>query len=243
MTPLNNGSRNILERELLQDFCLLWRDLEEQFIRFERTQTVSSSVLHDLVGTGAMKGLLWRIKDNSHVLFGDEERGIRTGRLLDWVLGYIFHEAIKLQEDAHLEQAYLSRLPAFLEKHAQMPLPLLSELSDMRAHTLESAAWEIDRLKKLMRRARQLFCEYFADRADHRPLARFLYDRNELVRQVFKEDYEQLITMVYRDEPERMYLEAAASLRESVRMEEAGQALAAALVCRPDCDYSEGAGS
>jgi hypothetical protein len=226
------GKREFLERDLLRDFFLVVRDLEEQFRRFEESETVSFPALHHLVGDHLSKGLLWRVKDNAHLLFSAP--AAPAGRLLDWTVGYIFHESRKLMEDARLRQSYIPRLADFQKEAVSGALAdLLAGFSSIRLQTRESIDREIKRLKSLILLTISLLRHYFADRRDHRPLARFLYDYNELARSVLKGEYASLLSAVYGDCPEAMYREAAESLVQSARHAEALTALAMALACNP----------
>lgn len=222
------------ERDVLQDFCLASVQLEEQCERFADTQTVSYSVLRDLIGEPLNKGLLWRLKDKAHHVFDDPDSTCPVSLLLDWTLGYIFHESLKLMEDAHQRQYYAPRLQE-LGYNARKPeiAGMLTEFHLIREETCESMRRETQRLSTLLRHTRSLFRLYFTGCAMHRPLARFLYDNDPLVRQAFGEEYHRLLPAVYGNLPEQMYLQAAESLLEGARAQAAGQAVAAALLVNP----------
>ena len=234
MTRWVEEKREFFERDILQDFCRLCRDLHEQFARFAASGGVSFSVLHGLVGDFTNKGLLWRLKDNAHLVFRNGAEYIPAGHLLDWTLGYIYHEAVKLMEDAHLRQAYIPRLRGFAEEGRGCPETVLPEgLSSLQAWNRDSMERGVDRLKELLALTRKLFCRYFSGLAGHRPLARFLYDQESLARAAFQEDYPALIAEVYGNAPARLYAEAAHSLMDSARTEEAAVAVAASLARDP----------
>jgi hypothetical protein len=227
-------NREAFERDVLQDYCLVSDQLFEQFSRFDAARTISFPVLRALVGEPLNKGLLWRLKDKAHHIFRGEPEEHAAGWLLDWTLGYVFHEALKLMEDAYQRQHYAPRLME-IEAAAFSP-----ELADMKYSlfriqegTSESMRREIVRLTELLYNSRRLFILYFTGKAGHRPLARFLNDNEALVRRIFQEDYPFFVAAVYGDEPERMYIEAAHSLLESVRKQAAGEAVLAALSINP----------
>lgn len=234
MPPWIRDNREAFERDLLQDFCLASRYFDEQFKRFARTRTLSFPVFRDLVGEPTNKGLLWRLKDTAHHLFRIHDFS-PVGLLLDWTLGYIFHESVKLMEDAHQRQYYVPQLAGFVGQETPPQVAaLLEDLLAIQSQTSESMEREVNRLKNLFRHSCHLFCAYFAGACEHRPLARFLYGRNELVRSVFREQYDDLIASVYGKEPERMPLEAAWSLLENARLENAAQAVESALSINPE---------
>ena len=224
------------ERDVLRDFCQAAAQLSEQLVRFKATQTVSFAVLRNLVGEPQNKGLLWRLKDKSHHIFLYASAVRPAGLLLDWVLGYIFHESLKLMEDAHQRQYYAPQLESLTSlTHYPDLAAQVRDLMDIQGQTVESIRREVLRLDTLLLRSRELFCLYFADCAAHRPLARFLHDSNDLVRAVFADDYSRLIRTVYGDRPERMHIEAAHSLLESARFGAAAKAVEAALAHNPSC--------
>ncbi|MDL2279631.1 hypothetical protein LJC15_03080 [Desulfovibrio sp. OttesenSCG-928-G11] len=233
-------NREAFERDVFRDFCLVSDSLDQQFERFADTGAVSFSVLRAMVGEPWDKGLLWRLKDKSHHIFLNREDAGVVAQLLDWTLGYIFHETLKLMEDAHQWQFYATRLSGLADSgFCPVPSGLLEALRVIQGETKESMRRESARLQTLLLHARKLFCLYFAGSGAHRPLARFLHDNNELVRRVFANDYAELIQSVYGDEPERLHLEAALSLLESARTSAAGAALRAALDLNPDCPEAE----
>lgn len=227
-------NRAAFERDVLRDFCQAASRLFEQFARFAAAGTISFSVLRNMIGEPLNKGLLWRLKDKAHHIFLHADQTRPAGLLLDWTLGYIFHESLKLMEDAHQRQYYAPRLESlthfthYPELSAQMRV-----LRDIQGQTVESLRREVARLENLLVQSRRLFCLYFAGCAAHRPLARFLHDNNELARAVFADDYDRLIQSVYGGQAERMPLEAAYSLLESARFAAAALAVEAALARNP----------
>ncbi|MDR0339561.1 MAG: hypothetical protein LBH65_04720 [Desulfovibrio sp.] len=232
-------NREAFERDVLRDFCLASEQLGDQFARFAASGTVSFPVLRSLVGEPWDKGLLWRLKDKSHHVLPQADDASLHGLLLDWTLGYVFHESLKLMEAAHQRQYYAPKLFSLPDRGPDRGPDdeterLINALRVIQGETRASMRRETARLAMLLRHARRLFCLYFTGRAGHRPLARFLHDNNALARHVFRDDYLRLVRAVYGDAPERMHLEAARSLLESAREEAAAGALAAALAINPD---------
>ncbi|MDR2488089.1 MAG: hypothetical protein LBD42_01075 [Desulfovibrio sp.] len=222
------------ERDVLEDFCQSVLLLSEQFSRFAATQTLSFSVLRNMVGEPFNKGLLWRLKDKAHHVFLNAREVKPAGILLNWSLGYIFHESFKLMEDAYQRQYYAPQLGGLMDAGNCPELAaLMRDLLAVQSQTVESMRREVARLNTLICQSRKLFCLYFAGCADHRHLARFLHDSNDLAHAIFKDDYHRLIQAIYGNEPERMYLEAAHSLLASARFYAAGKAVAAILADSP----------
>jgi hypothetical protein len=188
--------------------------LEEQFQIFDREERVEFKALLNILGIEMNKGLLWRLKDTSHHLFRGKNSSDLHGQLLDWCLGYIFHETMKLKEDAYQQQSYGERFLWIKEQEhgSREERELFAELGKVVLQTRESMRREITRIRFIMAACRRLFLAYLPKHRDNALLARFLYDRNELVRLVFAQDYDRLIQVLYADRPERMLHLAAESL-------------------------------
>ena len=99
--------------------------------------------------------------------------------------------------------------------------------------TEESMRREIDRIRFIIARCRQLLPYYLNRYSDNVLLARYIFSQNELVRTVFGGEYDTLITAIYGDEPERMYVLASQSLRMGGWVDEATEAVSRAVKMNP----------
>lgn len=219
------------KRDVLRDFCLAVDDLNAQFNRFEQSGGMSFPILADLVGDVSNKGLLWRVKDGVRLLQQGEES--EASNYLDWTIGFLFHECIKILESTYQLQQYAPRLVAISRTSHTLKVEE-NALDALTQSSLEDLKKEVRRAKSLIRSACRLFCLYFEGKAKNRPLARLLYDRRELVRRVFKNLYEDLLKTIYGDNRAGWLLEAAKSLAKSGRNAKARQALEEALGLSPD---------
>lgn len=217
-------------RDMFRNFCMSCKALEGQFGSFDREGVMAFTILRDLVGQEMDKGLLWRMKDTAHHVFRNDPETPLTGQFLDWGLGYIFHETIKLKEDAYQALTYA---PWFLALRGR-DLPeaerdIAEDLFQVLKQTEESMRREIDRIRFIIAQCRRLLPIYLSRQRENALLARYLFSQNELVREVFAEDYELLITSIYGEHPERMYILAAQSLRLGGWVAEAAQAVEGAF--------------
>ncbi|NDY56910.1 hypothetical protein G3N56_09175 [Desulfovibrio sulfodismutans] len=221
-------------RDLVRDFCLSAQVLEEHFREFDRGAGMVFEVLRDLLGEQMNKGLLWRLKDTAHHLFRDHDDKNPVGQFLDWCIGYIFHETMKLKEDAYQQQNYAPWFRAMQESELpETDLIISRELFQLLMQTNESMQREIRRIRFIIRQCRKLFPLYLADQEQNHWLARFLFKRNDLVRLVFEENYRELIASVYKDAPEMLEVMAARSLREGGWVSQAAEAAEAACRINP----------
>lgn len=216
------------ERSLLWSFCQAADILYEQFDRLETAGSLSYSILGSLIGEPSQKGLLWYLKDKAHTLFESSSQSDTPGALLDWSLGYIFHESVKLTEDTRLQQAYVVRFDKFT-KHCPQCVHLFEQLDEIEKQTKLSISYEANRLDMLMRATMDLFGQYFSGQDSHRPLARLLFDQEALFRRVFDSRYEAFLESVYGDKRYCLYVEAGYSLLEAGKVERAQEALGNAL--------------
>lgn len=213
-------------RDVLRDFCLVSQCLFTEFSRHAQTGQVSFTFFKNLLGEEMNKGLLWTLKDTSHILFRSEAQPDRTGLYLDWCIGYIFHECMKLREDAYQQENYR---PWFEMMHANPVLPpeeklIGKELFTVLEQTSESIDREISRIKFILFHCRRLFAMFLPQHQDNPLLARFFFAQEDLVRNVFKSSYNELIQKIYSQDHAKLYRLAAQSLEQGGWTEEAAKA-------------------
>ncbi len=221
-------------RDVLRDFCISSKALEACFTSYEDMGRIGFPELRELTGQEMNKGLLWRLKDTAHLLFRHGDEGL-MGRFLDWGLGYIFHETVKLKEDAHQLENYA---PWFSEIAASglddAERGHMERLTVVLGQTRESIDREIRRIRYIMDACLDLFPVCYAQYAESQLLARYLFDQQDIVHEVFRDKYDALIRGIYGGAPENMPLLAARSLREGGWIDHASRALDELESMRPD---------
>jgi len=214
-------------RDVLRDFCLVSRLLEDAFDEHDHSGTLSFEFFQDFVGDEMNKGQIWRLKDTAHTLFRNEPEESVIGQYLDWSIGYIFHECMKLREDVYQQENYRPWFSSMQENYGLSPEERLvgKELLHLIDQTKESIKREVNRVRFILFHCRRLFILYLPRHGDNPLLARFFFDQEKLVKKVFKADFEALINAVYSGRPESMYLLAANSLRKGGWFDRAQQAV------------------
>lgn len=216
-------------RDVIRDFCQIANALEGHFTEFDASGTVSFHFFDDLLGRQNSKGLLWRLKDTAHLLFRNETRTRHAvlGEYLDWALGYIFHECIKLKEDAYQQMNYKPRFKNLQANPGLSPEEqhIGSELYAVIEQTNESIEREVRRVRFILFHCKRMFILYLPLHHENPLLARFLHAQRDVVRRVFRGSFDELIESIYTDGTARMYVLAAQSFEQGGWLEEARDAL------------------
>ena len=237
MPRVVSKDKAVLLRDFLRDFCQVYSILEEQLQRFAFSGTLSYAVLRDLVGGDRQNGLFWLLKDRAHHLFSNDEENM-TGTLLDWAVGYAFHECVKLMEDSFQYQHYRNRFLEFKERAAAQEERVVEQLFPLLLQTHESARHELTRIIHTLSQCRELLAHYLAPYGQASQLARLLLEREDLVRRVFGAVYPQLLKALYGQELERMLLLAAKDFLDGGRPQAALDVLAK-LHAAPEAQAAE----
>lgn len=250
--------RDYLVRDLVRDYCRVYLILVGQARRLERDRSLSYATLRDLVGESMRQGVFWRLKDAAHHIFrraaapkleaGDaflsEWRSVAgclsgTGEstpeehLLDWCVGYAFHECVKLKEDAFLQQHYANRFARF-RRTAHLPAKFSAPLAGLTSQTLASSARELRHILNLLEHGMLILPSVLRDLGLNRSLARWLAIKEDMARSAFGVGYMHLVQTLHGT-PGRLHLVAARDLRDAGKPDEA-RALLMRAAGRGDLD-------
>ena len=229
------AKRPAFVRDVFRDFCLASRFLEQEFQSFDASRRLSFEAIRDLLGQEMNKGLLWRLKDTAHHLFRNDTSDQLVGRFLDWGMGYIFHETIKLKEDAYQQANYgqwFRQLRGMLSGSEESDMT--RDLYKVVDQTRESIEREIARIRFILAHCRRLFPLYLAEHRDNQLLARLLFEEERLIKEIFGQDFAYLLGSIYGSAPETLYVYASQSLRQGGWMREATRAVDAAVRLNAD---------
>ena len=267
-------------RDLVRDYCTVFQALSAQRQRFEQAGAVSYSALRDLLGEAMRKGVFWRLKDTSHLLFrnapahsdvapvdtpgpvcpscdgktqdapnagqahgrepesaesaqvaallrsantllpggADGQRALEA--IIDWCIGYAFHECVKLKEDAFQNQHYANRL-AQVARHDGVTTDMYNPLRGLVGQTAESSSRELSRISHVLSHGLRMLAQYLAVEKHNTHLARWLASEELSARQAFGSNFVPMLDALYGPEHERLYLMAARDFLEAGRREPA----------------------
>jgi hypothetical protein len=235
------AKRNELLVDLLKNFCSIHQTLCRQFLIYRQENTINFEVLSDLLGHEMNQGRLWRLKDTAHLLLRQDDDTPLCGVFIDWAIGYIFHECMKLKEDAYQIQKYV---PWFKQvqndtRFEAKDRSIGQRLFGLASQTSESIRREVNRIEYIMDECRLIFIHFLPEHRKNPLLARFIYDEEDIVRDVFQEQYAALLEAVYGDTPDDLYLLAAQSLREGGWLYRAQSAVDRGLELNPQREAIE----
>ncbi|MBD5557833.1 MAG: hypothetical protein HDQ92_04615 [Desulfovibrio sp.] len=246
--------RPALVRDLVRDYCAAHMVLTAQLRRFEGDGTVSHAIIRALLGEAVSKGVLWRLKDTAHHLFRSDEapdaansrkppaERALVGELIDWCVGFAFHECIKLREDAYQRQHYANRLlhlEALWREGPEAAGPpdapdapdALWPLAGLPRQTADSMERELRRILRVLDEGLALLARYLAGEGGNAPLARWLAVEEERAAAIFGPHWPGIVAALCGPDGEGLYSLAARDLLEAGRPDAARDLLAAHRHC------------
>lgn len=147
--------------------------------------------------------------------------------LIDWCIGYAFHECAKLKEDAFQGQHYANRLIQ-ISRSPAVTLDMYNPLRGLGGQTSESSSRELSRIMHVLAHGLRLLASYLAVERHNAHLARWLASEEDFARRIFGQSYEHLLASLYGNDRERLYLMAARDFLQAGRREPARALLAKA---------------
>ena len=210
---------------------------DELYHNYKKNGAVPFERMDFWVGSETKKGLLWKVKDNSHKLFRNTESKISLSEyLFDWSLGSIFHEGMKLKEDAYQLEVYL---PSYKNIDTPKKTEEIKEILGEYITVIEKATSNLDAemesINDLFSKAVERLKELLVNHAHNGLTLRFLLENKELVeKSLGTMSLQQLILSLYPHHPERAYLMAGTSYLNGGWFKEAIHCFNKALEINPN---------
>jgi hypothetical protein len=223
--------RSLLIRNLLKEFHGSYSSFLLLYDRYLVSSEVSFAEIEQLVGSESRKGPLWRLKDTCHRLWRqvDVQEEI-NGRLLDWVMGSLFHEAMKIKENAYIIQHYRP----LAEKMTCPPddgerIVCGMEFERLILRTADESSRQMENLSLMLGRANYLLRLLMREQSHNVILLRYLIENEQVVIQLWSESLRELFQDMFSGAPEHGYCAAARSYLTDHWQEQALTAYAQAL--------------
>ncbi|MCP4713633.1 MAG: hypothetical protein GY868_00835 [Deltaproteobacteria bacterium] len=204
---------DIFLRDLFRDFFtakLYFDTLAEQY---NTTSTLPFKMLDGWVGTEANKGPLWDLKDQSHRLFrkGKQKKTLYEP-LLDWTIGSIFHEAMKLKEDCYQVESYKPLLEIEVKTHVKDKelSRIISEYFSLIDKATANLQTGLESISELFDKALIQLQEIIVFHKNNALLLRLLLDNKKTIEKVFgKGAFVPLFEKAFPEGLHSAYLKAA----------------------------------
>ncbi|MCI5158903.1 MAG: hypothetical protein D3906_10805 [Candidatus Electrothrix sp. AUS1_2] len=170
--------------------------------------------LNRMIGEETDKGPLWNLRDLCRRVWpeGEHEENIE-GSLVDWLMGSLFHEAIRLREDVHILNNYgnaalKSRKLAAAEKNGSpaksLPASRLAKVMD-RKNLIKRVAVDVmqqmEQLAFLFGQTNNMLRTMLSGLADNFLLVRFLVEQEDIVEELWGEPLADVFADMYAGVP------------------------------------------
>lgn len=227
--------RSLFVKNMLKEFFETFMAFNDIYEHYLASQEVSFEQIDTLVGKESEKGVLWRLKDRCHQLWRDADPAEEmNGRLLDWVLGSIFHESMKLKENIYMFQFYGPLAESMKKGHSTIKFCGV-ECQKFMEKTNQEIQKQMENLGFMFGRANYLLRTMMPDQAHNDILVRYLIENENVVDQLWHEFLDTLLGEMFNS-PEDGYCLAAKSYCDGHWYQKALQAYSLALKLNPACE-------
>lgn len=202
-----------------------------------------------LVGSENDKGPLWRLKDLCHLVWPEETyEHDRSGSLVDWLIGSIFHESMKLKENVYLLNRYGTAAYKMKEHPIDIPVTALSVRAAMpRLESMVDMQGVIDRaaadvVKQMEQMAFLFLTSCYMLRmilprfAENALVVRLLIEREKVVHRFWGEKPEDIFNDMYCGDAAEGFCRAGRSYLRGQWFYKALQVYKRAINVNPTCD-------
>ncbi|MEW6595038.1 MAG: hypothetical protein AB1413_09240 [Thermodesulfobacteriota bacterium] len=233
--------RHLFVKNMFKGFCETSGRFLTMYEAYASSGSVSFAGLDALVGTESNRGLLWLLKDRCHQLWrdSDPEKEL-SGSLLDWVIGSIFHEAMKLKENTYMLQYYGPLAEAMQARSAAHTVKFCGdECHRFMARTREEVGHQMESLGFMFNRASLLMRALLVDQRENALLVRHLIENPAVAEQLWSEPLPTLLADMFPEGADHAFCLAARSYLAGDWHQEAKAAYSQALAVNPACEEAE----
>ncbi len=233
--------RDIFVKNAVKDFLDSY-----SFFMDIREHTARYGVRYDgfdiWVGTERDKGKLWQLKDLCHMLWGySDPAEDEVAFMLDWMVGAIFHEAMKLKENAYMIERYRRSCPvagrAVLKLNANGDSPGI-EFFEETEHEIRRA---LKRMALLFDHAEKYLIKVLKEESGKALLVRYLLEAAVSPEEHWPRDSGpgKLLAALFPNGLHHAYCLAGESYMEGSWFAEARKSFETALKLDPDCSEAK----
>lgn len=228
--------RDFFIKNVFKDFHSIFLSFADMYEEYAKTNRIEFADIALLVGAEKDQGL-WLLKDRCHQLWRDDAPlPGQNGFFLDWVIGSLFHEAMKLKENSYMLNNYA---PLAVEIKEQLTDKM--SISDIRclhfmAGTRQEMNKQMENLGFLFNRGCYLLRIMLPGQAENMLLIRYLIENEHIADDLWSETVDAIFNDVFPGGPEQGYCMAGKNYLDGHWYEQALTAYSDALRINPKCD-------
>jgi hypothetical protein len=180
--------------------------------------------LNWMIGEETDKGPLWNLRELCRRVWPEKEHGENVeGSLVDWLMGSIFHEAMRLREDVHILNNYGNatfknrQMRAVRENGSQppnLPASRLAKIMD-RKNLIKRVAVDVmqqmEQLAFLFGQTNNMLRTMLPGLADNFLLVRFLVEQEDIVEDLWGEGLADVFADMFFGTPAQGFCAAGSS--------------------------------
>jgi len=233
--------REVFERDLIQDFFEAKLLFDTIARAYQRNSTVSFDELNAWVGSDENKGPLWLLKDHSQRLFrtSSSAAGSLYENLFDWTVGSIFHETIKLKEEAYQIESYkpLLEMKVKNKTHDATLGAIIQEYFVLIERAKESVPVAVQNISALFNKVLyHLYEIIYAGRGNMLILLLLLEEEKTAARVFGRDTYRSLLNRMFPEGPHAAWLAAGRYYLEGGWHQQARPFIERCLEIQPEND-------
>jgi hypothetical protein len=253
--------RHFFMRQVYDDFFGIMRAFQDVYWMFLDCRESGSSVEFDLlvpdnenirnriwdkltvmVGTELEKGPLWQLKDLCHRMWPEGASSTTfEGTLVDWFIGSIFHEAMKLKENIYILCSYG---PAALKKRETegiaggdlQQLARVLDVTELIGRVGADVAGQLDQLAFLFGKTSYILRTMLPGLSGNLLVVRLIAEQEAVVETLWGEDAVALFADMFQGVSEKGFCAAGKSYLAGQWNEQAQIMYQRALHINADCD-------
>ena len=253
--------RHFFMRQVFDDFFTIMRSFQDLYLLFLESRKAGNAVEFDLlaannekirsriwdkltvmVGTELEKGPLWQLKDLCHRMWPEDARSNSfEGTLVDWFVGSIFHEAMKLKENVYILGSYG---PAALRKRetegtVARDLQQLAQVTDVTGligRVVADVARQLDQLAFLFGTTSYILRTMLPGLSGNKLVVRLIAEQESVIGTLWGEDAIALFADMFHGAPEKGFCIAGKSYLSGQWADQAQIMYQRALHINANCD-------
>jgi len=228
--------RDFFMRQVFEDFFAILRSFQDLYQVYLCSKSLGSRSDFDLlarendrlrsqiwdkltlmVGTEVDKGPLWQLKDLCHRIWPENEQTrALEGTLIDWLVGLIFHEAMKLKENIYIlgsygPAAFRQQEPETGERVGLRDLTQIMDVKGLIKRVVVDVTAQMDQLAFLFGQTSYIFRTMLPRLSENMLVVRFLVEQEKSVEEFWGEGTADVFCDMFQDNPEQGFCAAGRS--------------------------------